>query len=38
MSYSDVMKWEQVPQEEDEEEAVTQKAIKKLEIFVLQIF
>ena len=28
----------QVPQEEDEEEAVTQKAIKKLEIFVLQLF
>ena len=31
-------KGSQVPQEEDEEEAVTKKAIKELEIFVLQIF
>ena len=31
-------KGSQVPQEEDEEEAVTQKAIYKFEIFVLQIF
>ena len=28
----------QVPQEEDEEEAVTKKAIKELEIFISQIF
>ena len=27
-----------VPQEEDEEEAVTKKAIKELEIFISQIF
>ena len=35
-----VMLWKgsQVPQEEDEEEAVTKKAIKVLEIFVSQIF
>ena len=35
-----VMLWKgsQVPQEEDEEEAVTKKAIKELEIFVSQIF
>ena len=31
-------KGSQVPQEEDEEEAVTKKAIKELEIFVSQIF
>ena len=31
-------KGSQVPHEEDEEEAVTKKAIKELEIFVSQIF
>ena len=31
-------KGSQVPQEEDEEEALTKKAIKELEIFVSQIF
>ena len=31
-------KGSQVPQEEDEEEAVMKKAIKELEIFVSQIF
>ena len=37
--YGDVVKGgSQVPQEGDEEEAVTKKAIKELEIFVSQIF
>ena len=36
--YSDVVKGEPTPQQEEDEEAVTKKAIKELEIFVSQIF
>ena len=36
--YSDVVKGEPTPPQEEDEEAVTKKTIKELEIFVSQIF